>query len=407
MTKTLPLSNLETKPVDSHQLPRVAIIGAGLTGLITAHLLEQAFAKNSRAIDIVIFEKSAGVGRLATRYKKSDPNSSHQWQFDFGAQFFTAKSRAFQAYLQPWLQQQVIEPWLAQTAIACSNKLQPELDLDIELSEQWRTEQPRYVSSPKMTSFGRNIVKLLQSTELNYKTRVTALTEANVNLNDHPTLNIDNDLTEKKPKTSLFDTDDNHLGLFDWLICTAPQAQAIDLLQQTSFTALEAIKQPKMLACYTLMLGWEKLSDMPYIIREANWSVLEVKDANSPIYRVFIEHHKPGREAILPSVTIYASNVWSEANVDKDLPKVQQQLLQAAQSLLDWDNVSAPKLIDCHRWRYAATQQTVNLAQNIDSNKIIHIDYDKQWIVTGDWCAEGRIESCFEAATEVVKILVI
>ena len=97
---------------------KVAIIGAGLTGLMSAHLLEQAFASCERAIDISIFEKSAGVGRLATRYKKPEPHSEKQWQFDFGAQFFTAKSQAFKAYLQPWLEQSAIECWRAQTATA-------------------------------------------------------------------------------------------------------------------------------------------------------------------------------------------------------------------------------------------------------------------------------------------------
>lgn len=88
---------------------KVAIIGAGMTGLMSAHLLEQAFASYGQAIDICIFEKSAGVGRLATRYNQPKPHSKLQWQFDFGAQFFTAKSEAFQAYLQPWLERGVIE----------------------------------------------------------------------------------------------------------------------------------------------------------------------------------------------------------------------------------------------------------------------------------------------------------
>ena len=47
---------------------QIAIIGAGITGLMTAHLLEQAFDGTGRAVEISIFEKSAGVGRLATRF---------------------------------------------------------------------------------------------------------------------------------------------------------------------------------------------------------------------------------------------------------------------------------------------------------------------------------------------------
>ena len=116
---------------------------------------------------------------------------------------------------------------------------------------------------------------------------------------------------------------------------------------------------------------------------------------------MFIEHHKPGREAILPSVTVHATNQWSEAQVDEDMTVVQNQLLQAVHSLLDWKDETAPKLVDCHRWRYAATE----LTDNNESSEISYVDDNKQWVVTGDWCDEGRIESCFKAATNVVQTI--
>ena len=154
--------------------PKIAIIGAGLTGLMTAHLLEQAFVSQNRALNIVIFEKSAGVGRLATRYKNPEDNRDQQWQFDFGAQFFTAKSQSFQDYLQPWLAQGVIEPWLAQTATINTTTESSE----IRITGQWDSDQPRYIGSPKMTSFGRHLAAVLKHTEIHYKTRVAPLEQS-------------------------------------------------------------------------------------------------------------------------------------------------------------------------------------------------------------------------------------
>ena len=52
--------------------PKIAIIGGGLTGLLTATLLERILDTDnvcSNAPHITIFEKSRSVGRLATRYR--------------------------------------------------------------------------------------------------------------------------------------------------------------------------------------------------------------------------------------------------------------------------------------------------------------------------------------------------
>ena len=70
------------------RLPRLAIIGAGLSGLTLAGELD-GFA------EVTVFDKSPRVGgRIATRL-------GEDFQFDYGAQFFTARSVAFQNYLKP------------------------------------------------------------------------------------------------------------------------------------------------------------------------------------------------------------------------------------------------------------------------------------------------------------------
>lgn len=98
-------SSLQPTPIPA---PKIAIIGAGLTGLFTATLLERASSQmNEQKIndkssipEITIFEKSRSVGRLATRYR-SDSLTDKNWQWAFGAQFFTAKSASFQQFIEP------------------------------------------------------------------------------------------------------------------------------------------------------------------------------------------------------------------------------------------------------------------------------------------------------------------
>ncbi|MBY0428616.1 MAG: NAD(P)-binding protein [Alphaproteobacteria bacterium] len=77
---------------------RVAIIGAGLSGLTLAKQL-------SLSADIVIFEKARGVGgRMATRY-------AEQYFFDHGTQFFTVRTKAFKNFIEPYLQSGLVAEW--------------------------------------------------------------------------------------------------------------------------------------------------------------------------------------------------------------------------------------------------------------------------------------------------------
>ncbi|MEZ5524064.1 MAG: NAD(P)-binding protein [Pseudomonadales bacterium] len=89
---------MDIQSKQSKVLPRIAIIGAGMAGLSLANLLENH-------ADTTLFEKSAGVGgRMSTRYAGA-------YQFDHGAQYFTARSKAFQGFLAPMLATGVVRAW--------------------------------------------------------------------------------------------------------------------------------------------------------------------------------------------------------------------------------------------------------------------------------------------------------
>ena len=385
--------------------PKIAIIGGGLTGLFTATLLERAFSQindqkiNDKSLipEITIFEKSRSVGRLATRYR-SDNHTNKNWQWAFGAQFFTAKSASFQQFIKPWLKTDLLQPWCAQVVSLTpmdTNNQTP----DIQPQEQWSRIQARYISIPKMTSWGRALADELQHTTINFKTRVAPLAQYNQTLAKK--------ISKKtSKKTELFDEEGNSLGSFDWVICTAPNGQAIELMAASDFSEVAKITEPRMQACYTLMLGWDDNQPLPEALRYQGkaWDVAYVQQ--SILDRIFIEHQKPAHDELLPSITIHARNDWSEQHVDADIDTIKAQLLVAAQQALNWNEESTPSQIDCHRWRYAATVKVSNtVSNNIDSNKEplgILVDKEQQWIVSGDWCGQGNIESCYQMATQTV-----
>ncbi len=392
------MTNHSSQSTDLTSL-NIAIIGGGLTGLFTATLLERAFNQGrnqqpSRSPHITIFEKSRSVGRLATRYR-TDSTTGKNWQWAFGAQFFTAKTSPFQQFIKPWLKTGLLQPWCAQVVTLSPTPVtsdENEVLPDIEYKEQWSTQQPRYISTPKMTAWGRVLADELAHTTIKFQTRVAPLAQYTQ--------------PEVGKQTELFDDTGTSLGLFDWVICTAPNTQAVELMANSTFERQADITTPHMLACYTLMLGWDKEQPLPKALGNqpiAGWDVAYIKD--SILDRVFVEHQKPACHELLPSITIHARNDWSEAHVDDDIDTVKAQLLEAAQQLLHWNQSNAPSKIDCHRWRYAAT---VVDAYDKDNHEVLGalIDRQHRWIVSGDWCAQGNIESCYQMAQEAVTAIV-
>ena len=381
--------------------PKIAIIGGGLTGLLTATLLERASnhsSSSSNTPQITIFEKSRSVGRLATRYR-SDSETGKNWQWSFGAQFFTAKTADFQQFIAPWLDTGLLQPWCAEVV-----ELTPESDNgqspNIKSKEQWDAVHARYISTPKMTSWGRDLAAALNHTTIVFKTRVAPLAQYLQSQNQQRSQN--QTFNQNSKQTELFDETGASLGWFDWVICTAPNVQAVELMADSGFSQQDKITKPQMQACYTLMLGWNDVQKLPETLNGQLAPQWDVAYLNSAILdRIFVEHQKPAHGELLPSVTIHARNDWSEAHVDDDMESVEKQLLQAAKQALNWNEDSAPSQTDCHRWRYAAT------IVNKDAEELgILIDATKQWIVSGDWCAKGNIESCYRIAQQTVKAIV-
>lgn len=404
-------------PNTDNTAPKIAIIGGGLTGLLTATLLERAFdqlatqqhklatSKND-VPQITIFEKSRSVGRLATRYR-THSQTDKNWQWAFGAQFFTAKSDEFLQFIQPWLDSGLLQPWCAEVV-----ELTPANGKDnntqaptINKKEQWNTTHARYISTPKMTSWGRKLADNLRLTTIKFKTRVVPLAHSQAN-KQHGAHTHTMDKQTGSKQTELFDESGASLGHFDWVICTVPNGQAVELMAGSGFIKQAQILQPKMQACYTLMLGWDNFEQLPETLKNTTtptWDVAYMQD--SILGRIFVEHRKPEHADLLPSVTIHALNDWSEIHVDDDLEPIQAQLLVAAQQALNWNNATAPSEIDCHRWRYAATVIDKNAKEKGELGVLV--DNKHNWIVSGDWCGQGNIESCYRMAMETVKVITV
>jgi renalase len=312
----------------------IAVIGAGLAGLVASREL-------ARDHDVVVFEKSRGLGgRMATRRADS-------FEFDHGAQFFTAQSDAFRRFLEPLIEAGVVTDWPARFAELRRG--------EIVATRQWNEDYPHYVGAPAMNAIAKNLASGL---DVRPDTAVRSLTRCG-------------------EQWQLAGDGRKLLGEFDWVIVTAPAAQTADLLAATSIAP--AATKVRMDACYALLLGFEVPPDLP-------WQAAMVGHAD--ISWISINNSKPGRPAS-PSLVVHSTNAWANANVDEDLASVRRHLAGEFREVTGID-AAAATFVDVHRWRYA----------NVDrqGGDLYALDAEQKLAACGDWFVRGRIEGAFSSA---------
>ena len=321
---------------------KVAIIGAGLAGLTCANMLKEKY-------EIVIFEKSRGVGgRMATRYKDD-------WEFDHGAQYFSAKTPEFQKFLAIPIKEKIIARWDAKFV---------EFDFDkVVFKRNWNQDYPHFTSQPKMSSLAKF---LSQNLEVKLQTKITKLIKNN-------------------EKWNLIDENENSYFGFDLLILAIPSPQVLEIIPP-NFSLLKEVKNIKMLGCFSLMLGFNKSLELGF-------EAALVK--NSKISWIAVNNSKPGRKSAF-SLLVNSSNVYAQENIEKDLELIKKDLIKEL-SLITKADFNQAHHIDIHRWRYANSSKI--------NDKKFFFDQNLNIAVCGDWCIEGRIEAAFLSGYSLAKNL--
>ncbi len=280
---------------------RIAIIGAGLSGLTLARAL-------SGVAEVTVFEKARGVGgRMSTRY-------AHPFYFDHGTQFFTARTAEFQRFLAPLIGQGIVAEWSGKVVTLAEGE-KPEKRLWFE---------PHYVAAPNMNSLCKHLAEGLHVVT---NTEIAPL-EAGA------------------PGWDLQDTQGKTLGHFDWVISTAPPIQTRRLFAPMP----EAVPPVALQGCYALMLGFRQ----PW---EKSWIAAKLRD--EALDWLAVNSSKPGRDAAVTCLVVQSRNDWAEAHIDDDMETAQAYLFARFEAITGL-SVADAEYRSAHRWRYAlnAGEQT-------------------------------------------------
>jgi len=313
---------------------KVAIIGAGISGLACARTL------HSSGLKVTVFEKSRGVaGRMSTR-------RGDNWQCDHGAQYFTARDASFRAEVERWQQAGAAGLWTPRLRIFGGSS-----------GHRSDTSLERYVGTPTMTSPSR-----LLAAGLNIQTRVQI-----------------KGVKRRGDFWSLISVCDNApddnvpADEFTAVILAMPAPQAAALLSEPAPLLAEQAASVTMRACHALMLTYDSSLQLPFDAAFVN---------EGPLRWVARDNSKPGRNS-RETWLLHASAQWSEQNLEHTAQEIAALLLPAFCAL----GASMPQSWSAHRWRYADSNAALAIGSIWNAEQKLGI--------CGDWLQGGKVEGAW------------
>lgn len=322
-------------------LNKIAIIGAGFSGLTLAHFLKEHG-------DITLFEKSRGVsGRLSTR-------RALPYAFDHGAPYFCATTKLFTSFLEPFIKVGVIQRW--KPKIICFSR-------SSKIKKYNQDNSPDFfLGTPAMNQ----LCKLMASTH---------------------TIKLNTPITKirQKEKWVLSDSKSHLYQNFDWVISTAPAPQTEEMFS-AHFKHDPIIKQITMEPKFVLLLGSSKKIDLPFDLIFVEKSIVS---------SIIINSSKPKRSEAF-SMVVQSTSAFSKKHLHHETQDVQNLLLQETERILNEYSISYDS--QClHLWKYAQRSSRENYSNLVDHQKKI--------AACGDWCLGNDVEAAFTSAYNLSETL--
>ncbi|RKH42983.1 FAD-dependent oxidoreductase [Corallococcus sp. AB050B] len=285
----------ELLPRRSAPLPRVAVIGAGMSGLTLARVLTGA------GFGVRVLDKGRGPGgRLSTR------RSADGGTFDHGAQYFTARDALLQELVDAWGAEGVVAEWRGRIGTLTRGVVTPAKD------------SVRYVGVPGMSAVAK---ALADGLDVRMGVRVERV-------------------AREGRAWRLTSEAGEDLGLAEVVVAAVPAPQAVPLLAGAPALAAQA-GAARMSPCWAVMARF----DAPVAVA-LDGAFVE----DSPLSWVARDTSKPGRTSGERWV-LHGSPEYSAAHLEETAETMAPRLVEAFGQALGRD-VRAVEAV-AHRWRFA------------------------------------------------------
>lgn len=332
---------------------RLAIVGAGASGLATAWALRTADA------EITVFEKSRGYsGRAATRRRDG-------LCYDHGANYFKLHSPEVERLVRDHLPSDELvtidrDVWTFDAAGS------------IQEGDSASNADAKWTYRRGINTLGK-LLAADASADVRRQTRVQHL--------DH-----------QADGWAVYDTESAELGTFDGVVLTPPAPQTKAIVQNSTLRdgleaqLLDGLQPASYASQFTIVLGYTQSIERP-----GDFYALLNTDRNHPIAWLSFEEDKPGHVPEGQSVLILQmAPDWTGAHYEESHDALVARAVDLAGELLRTD-CSAPDWTDHQRWRYALPTAAADAERLLDADAA-HL------FVTGDaLVGEGRVNRALEA----------
>jgi hypothetical protein len=338
---------------------RIGIVGTGMAAAACARELASA------GLDVVLFEKSRGVGgRMATRRAEwaGTDGTPRRARFDHGAPGFSVQGAEFQRFVDSARRDGLLVPWQPRLAPRSHHPLEP--------TQLW-------LATPDMPALCRALL---------------------AGLPVHTGCNVDT-LQRTAAGWSILCGGTRVSDGLAALLVTAPPPQAAALLQAVQPEWAERARALDMRPGWTLMgvsdddIGSDMDSDP--CATHAAWDLAWAP--HPALAAVLRDDRKPGRDPQPGRAcwVVHADAAWSRTHLEAEPAQV-QALLQAALAEwlgrpLRWQHVAV------HRWRYATAPRAAA------SPAPCWWDADAGLGVAGDALGGSGVEGAWRSGTELAR----
>lgn len=329
----------------------VAVIGAGMAGLICARQLRQA------GYSVAVVEKSRGAGgRVATRRVGGT-------RADHGARYLEPQGDAVQKLIDVLVDRDILKLWT-------------DTVWEFREGELSASSNSCYVAPAGMNAVGKYLARDL---EIWFGRRVQAIYAT-----DNQTWHLSLEVTDDNSNTP-------QELIAKAVVVAIPAPQALMFLNSEIGCTpdfLDKLRSVDYNACITVMAGYPAAKQQDLSNLNPQWQAVTFRDDADLAWIGLDSSKRPDSQQ--PVFVVHSSSDFADRHLESvDLPTVGQQLLdRASQYLIPWLN--QPEWLQVHRWRYAFCRNPLPVSC-LPAAGILPL------VCAGDLCGENQIDGALRS----------